>query len=471
MPRTRRYREKRAEIKQRIESLEEVQPGRYAEVKELDDEIRRRCRQPGAINMLRFIMERERNPQPLPPDGITFRFNNAVRLREALTKRWGPDRWEAMIMGPPGKGPTDKQVAFVDLDSDSSHTVDLEELASSGRVCGHRLHQMAHERAERKEKKAAELKKARDLASQKARSLAEAQPIFGTPGTITSRLSPHSSVAIRRGVSKKLAELQAKGELQHEPTNKALRDILRMYPGETEVTHSKRLTLAIDSLRRSKALQEATNATFTRMEAEGFAKEGRPSHRRPLTDSEVLSVQQMWRVMHRPEEQVDPPMQAAVRDFLEQFPEGIKLPPVKLAHRPATLAAIVKAVRAANHAELENDKKELTASRQASLEKVWKPTGAALLIRVDPTPEAKKPEPTTPVHQTRSGALPPTPTTPKKAARKLASTMKAAPKIVTPTKAVPKKPSPSKPTGIKKAATPATPAGQRRSTRISAKGH
>ena len=130
------------------------------------------------------------------------------------------------------------------------------------------------------------------------------------------------------------------------------------------------------------------------------------------------------------------------------------------------LPAIVKAIRKANDTELENDKQELTASRTASLEAVWKPTGAALLVRVQPETEAKQAEPTTPVRKTRSGDLPPIPAAPKKPTSKKPTPKKAAPKKPTPKKAAPKKSSPAKPTGIKKTATPT-----RRSARISAKDH
>ena len=156
-------------------------------------------------------------------------------------------------------------------------------------------------------------------------------------------------------------------------------------------------------------------------------------------------------------------MRIAVLEFLEQFPGANKFSRAELAYGRnwGMLRAIVKAIRKANDTELENDKQELTASRTAFLEAVWKPTGAALLVRVQPETEAKQAEPTTPVRKTRSGDLPPTPAAPKKAAPKKPTSKKPTPK-----KAAPKKSSPAKPTGIKKTAT-----STRRSARISAKDH
>jgi outer membrane biosynthesis protein TonB len=180
-------------------------------------------------------------------------------------------------------------------------------------------------------------------------------------------------------------------------------------------------------------------------------------------------VQQMWRAMHRPQgTELSTYMRAAVRDFLEQFPEGITMSSSSLAIRYGMLPAIVKAIRTANDAKLENDKKETAAAEAASKKsgskepnkdyKIWKTTGSAVLIT-----EAKPAEPTTPVHQTRSGDIPPTPTAPKKPkSKKPEPKKKPDPKK----KPEPKKPKSAKPTGIQKATPPTTPTGGRKSARL-----
>jgi hypothetical protein len=435
-PRTRVRREKSVEVDQNIKDLQEDSNIQELKLKwkPLDDEIKNLACQPGVTVALREHIAGSTNPKPSLPSETKVKIEGAFRLRELLIRRWGPYRWEDKVVSPPKpdktnhKGPPDKHVAFEDSDAGSSHTLDHEPGPSTW-VCSHRLQEMARERAEEEEQRAALFKK----------------------------------LAANAMVKDEIASMQAGQELQHRPTLNALYTVLSVYPGEEEniAAWSERIHRAILYLRgikRAHVANETSRAHSKNIRAHIARQAARP--RRPLTDSEVLSVQQIWRAMNRPRDQVDATMKTAVRDFIRQFSEGSKLSPVQLANGPGMLPAIVKAIRTANDAELENDKKELTASRTASLEQIWKPTGAARLIRVQPWDQS---EPTTPIRQTGSGALPPTPTAPKKAAPK-----KATPKKVAPKKVAPKKPPPAKPTGIKKSTTPTT---QRKSTRLSAKDH
>lgn len=324
----------------------------------------------------------------------------------------------------------------------------------------------AHSRIERARERAREATleaERKAFALQQRKELASKQP--------KSRLSPHSSVAKAQWAREEIARLQALEQLQHEPTIRALRIVLRTYPGETAHEHSKRLDMAINYLQETKVAHESNPVTLRQMERE------RAALIRPrLSASETLSVQQMHRAMHRPQgTRLSAPMTEAVRDFLEQSPEGPDLSPEGLAHREGMLPAIVAAIRTPNDAELENDKKIAAAAEAASKKlaskgpvkghTVWKPTESAVLII-----ETNQPEPTTPIHQTRSGDVPSTPTAPKKPPPKKPTKKpsKKPTKKPTPTK---KKPEPkasksAKPTGIQKATPPATPAGTRRSSRI-----
>jgi hypothetical protein len=435
-PRTRGRREKRAEVEQNIKDLDEALKMQELKLKwkPLDDEIKNLACQPGVTVALREHIAELRRRHACVPSKTEREFPDAARLRDLLIRRWGPDRWEDKVVSPPKpdktnrKGPSDKHVAFEDSDSGSSHTLGHEPGPSTW-VCSHRLQEMARERAE-EEVRAALIKK------QAANAM----------------------------VKDEIASMQAGQALQHRPTISALHNVLRVYPGEEEdiAVWSGRIHLAILYLRgmkRAHVANETSRAHGINIRA-AIAKQA-ATPRRQLTDSEVLSVQQMWRAMNRPQDQVDTTMKKAVQDFIKQFPEASKFSPVQLANRPGMLPAIVEAIRTANDAELENDKRELTASRTASLEQIWKPTGAALFVRAPPGDQA---EPTTPVRQKGHGViLPPTPTAPKKAAPKKVTPKKAAPK-----KVAPKKPSPAKPIGIKKSATPTT---QQKSTRLSAKDH
>jgi hypothetical protein len=433
-PRTRGRREKSVDVEQSTNDLEEKIKMRASKLMPLDEQIKNLACQPGVTVALREHIAELRRRDPCLPSKTEREFPDAARLRNLLIRRWGPYDWEDKVVSAPkpdktsGKGPADKHVAFEDSDSGSSHTLGHEPGPSTW-VCSHRLQEMARERAEEEELKAAIIK---------------------------------SQAAMLKD---EIASKQAGQELQHRPTLNALNNVLRVYPGEEDdiAAWSERIHLAILHLRgmkRAHVANETSRAHSINIRAAIAKQEAIP--RRPLTDSEVLSVQQMWRAMNRPQHQVETTMKKAVQDFIKQFPEAGKFSPVQLANRPGMLPAIVKAIRKANDAELEKDKKELTASREASLEQIWKPTGAALFVRVPPGDEA---EPRTPIHQTRSGALPPTPTAPKKAATKKMTPKKVSPKKVVPWKAVS---SPAKPIGVKKSATPTT---QRKSTRLSAKDH
>jgi hypothetical protein len=312
------------------------------------------------------------------------------------------------------------------------------------------------ERARERAREAIHQAERKAFALQQRKELASKQP--------KSHLSPHSSVAKAQWAREEIARLQSLDQLQHEPTVRALRIVLRAYPGETAHEHSKRLDMAINYLRETKVAHESNPVTLRQLERE------RAALIRPrLSAIETLSVQQMHRAMHRPQGiQLSAPMTEAVRDFLEQFPEGTDLSPEVLARREGMLPAIVAAIRTANDAELENDKKIAAVAEAASKKlaskgpvkghTVWKPTESAVLII-----EATQPEPTTPVHQTRSGDVPSTPTAPKKPPPKKPTKKpaKKSTKKPTPTKKKPepKAPKSAKPTGIQKATPPATPAG------------
>ena len=402
-------------MKQHIKNLKKAQAiQQETTLEEQDAEIKRLACQPGAVVALRDHIERSRNPKPSIPSKARIRINDAFALREALIKRWGPKSWEDHVVDRPkpdttnGKGPAEKHVAFEDSDGGSSHTLGHEDVTSEVDIiksAGYRV-----------------------------------------PNRSAARLQ---------------ADEEERQRVRAIRTISAPRTVSQMYEGETEAAYGARLELMTVYLRKLKRTHDEGLEAIKAQADRQIVNVARPRDSRLLTDSEYLSVQQMWRAIHRPRDQLDGPMRIAVRDFLGQFPVGRDLPPVQLAHDRRMLPAVVKAIRTANVAELKNDKQELTASRTASLEAVWKPTGAALLVRVQPETKAKQAEPTTPVRKTRSGDLPPTPAAPKKAAPKKPTSKKPTPK-----KAAPKKSSPAKPTGIKKTAT-----STRRSARISAKDH
>ena len=409
-------------MKQHIKNLKKAQAiQQETTLEEQDAEIKRLACKPGAVVALRDHIERSRNPKPSIPSKARIRINDAFALREALIKRWGPKSWEDHVVDRPkpdttnGKGPAEKHVAFEDSDGGSSHTLGHEDVTSEVDIiksAGYRV-----------------------------------------PNRSAARLQ---------------ADEEERQRVRAIRTISAPRTVSQMYEGETEAAYGAHLELMTVYLRK---LKRAHNEGFEAIKAEAdrhTVNGARPRDSRLLTDSEYLSVQQMWIAMQRRPDQNDESMRIAVLEFLEQFPGANKFSRAELAYgrNRGMLRAIVKAIRKANDTELENDKQELTASRTASLEAVWKPTGAALLVRVQPETEAKQAEPTTPVRKTRSGDLPPIPAAPKKPTSKKPTPKKAAPKKPTPKKAAPKKSSPAKPTGIKKTATPT-----RRSARISAKDH
>ena len=408
-------------MKQHTKTLKEAHAMQQETTREeLDAEIKRLAYEPGVVVALRDHIERSRNPKPIPSEARIM-INDAIALNQALVKRWGPKGWENHVVDPPkpdttnGKGPAEKHVAFEDSDGGSSHTLGHEDVTSE-----------------------VDIKKSAG---------------YRVSGTSAAKLQ---------------ADEEDRQRLISIRTISALRTVSKMYEEETEAAYGARLELMTVYLRKVKRAhdegREAIKAQADRQTVNG----ARPRDSRALTDSEYLSVRQMWRAMQRRPDQNDESMRIAVLEFLEQFPGANKFSPTELAHgrNRGMLRAIVKAIRKANDTELENDKQELTASRTASLEAVWKPTGAALLVRVQPETKAKQAEPTTPVRKTRSGDLPPIPAAPKKPTSKKPTPKKAAPKKPTPKKAAPKKSSPAKPTGIKKTATPT-----RRSARISAKDH
>jgi outer membrane biosynthesis protein TonB len=489
-----------------------------SKMKKLDEEIHRLIKKPGAAAMLRNAVRYEKTRPPTPTK-TRVAIHNAALLKTALIHRWGDDKWEEMIGSSPkpgGSNDKDKHIAFSDQDSDSSHTLTHEEAAALAEPASNdSIFDRALDLLEASSGREpfgyamGERRRARERAAELHKA-GIAHPVFGAPGVPgsansrierarerareatfqaerkafalqqrkelaskqrKSRLSPHSSLAKSQWAREEIARLQALDQLQHELTVRALRIVLRTYPGETAHEHSKRLDMAISYLRETKVAYESNPVTLRQMERERAALV-----RSRLSAIETLSVQQMHRAMHRPQGiQLSAPMTEAVRDFLEQFPEGTDLSPEVLARREGMLPAIVAAIRTANDAELENDKKIAAAAEAASKKlaskgpvkrhTVWKPTESAVLII-----EATQPEPTTPVHQTRSGALPSTPTAPKKPPPKK-PTKKPAKKSTekpTPTKKKPepKAPKSAKPTGIQKATPPATPAGMRKSSRI-----
>ena len=144
-----------------------------------------------------------------------------------------------------------------------------------------------NERARERAREATFEAERKAFALQQRKELASKQP--------KSRLSPHSSVAKAQWAREEIARLQALDQLQHEPTIRALRIAMRMYPTETAHDHSKRLGLAINWLREQKLAHESNVSTLRQMERERAALIC-PR----LSASETLSVQQMHRAMHRP---------------------------------------------------------------------------------------------------------------------------------------------------------------------------
>jgi hypothetical protein len=447
MVRSRISKQKHAQLQQQSKESRTAQE----KMKPLDDEIHRLIQQPGTAATLRRVIRHNKQQRPIST-ADTIRIGNAALLKHALIQRWGVDKWEDMIVPSPkpgetnngkGKSPADKHVAFADgNDSDSSHTLDHEHTVDPDHAFDHM-----------------EAEYFGDLLKSPVPS-----PTKPIPRPV--RCGNHLIEGVRQDAEEKL---------KHEPTLRALGIVLRKYPGESEAVRLQRVGLALDHLRRKKELLDDAQTESIMVATAPRAKFPR------LTQVEVNSVQQIWRAMHRQQgTEISAAMRAAVRDFLEQFPEGITMSPASLAFRYGMLPAIVAAIRTANDAELESEKKEKPRcgtpfDRSISAPpkkpnndyKIWKPTGSAVLIT-----EAKPAEPTTPVHQTGSGANPPTPTAPKKPKSKKPEPKKKPQPKKKPAlkkKPEPKKPKSAKPTGIQKATPPTTPTGGRKSTRLIAK--
>jgi hypothetical protein len=422
---------------------------------------------PGALSTLQTITKHQRAPDPEDPEWKA-RGENAIALQKALTKRFGKDKWtDEMRGGPPKPGdrPNGKYVGFALDDDDEDSGGDDDNSGSS-----HKL--------DREDK------------------VKEKQPIFGSkhatppPRAIFAQcgapmlMHRERQEAERAEYVAKVRSARAKvTDLVDEPTLDALNRVLIILPGEDDAAYSKRIYQSVDYLRRlNKVNLRANNDAIAAVRAEirrtedlrakkleyerlkadrqGNTVPSSPIEPRPLKASQILSVQQMYRAMHRGAHiKLDAPMAAALKDYLEQFPESIGKSPAALARSKEMMPATIAACRKANDADLAASKKKFEAGNGG----VWKPTEAAILVRTSPKKEAIKQEaPTTPTRQTRSGSVT-TPAAPKKPTTKKATSSKPA--------GVKKAATPTKSTKTKAPTTPTNPFAQRRSARISAKDH